>query len=196
MKIKICGIRRLEDADYLNEFMPDFAGLVFAPSVRRVTEEEAKRLRGRLDSRIKTVGVFVNEKAEVIEKLYSEGVIDIAQLHGDEDDFFVRRLKMPVIKAQRVKARSDIKEYGCEMYLFDTLAHGEYGGTGKVFDWSILEGVKKPFFLAGGISAENIREAALVKPYGLDVSSGAETNGFKDRQKIREIICKVRNLNE
>jgi phosphoribosylanthranilate isomerase len=194
MKIKICGIRRIEDVLYLNEFKPDFAGFVFAPSKRIVTFEEAKKLREALDKDIKTVGVFVNGEVEFVRRLAEEKIIDIIQLHGDEDDEYISKLraKVPVVKAQRVKTRDDIKEYDCDMYLFDTLVSGAYGGTGKSFDWSILNGVKKPYFLAGGINEENIDAACRSGAYAIDVSGGVETNGFKDREKIRKIIERVR----
>jgi phosphoribosylanthranilate isomerase len=194
MKIKICGIRRIEDVLYLNEFKPDFAGFVFAPSKRIVTFEEAKKLREALDKDIKTVGVFVNGEVEFVRRLAEEKIIDIIQLHGDEDDEYISKLRanVPVVKAQRVKTRDDIKEYDCDMYLFDTLVSGAYGGTGKSFDWSILNGVKKPYFLAGGINEENIDAACRSGAYAIDVSGGVETNGFKDREKIRKIIERVR----
>lgn len=198
MKVKICGIRRNEDADYLNEFKPDFAGFVFAPSKRQVDFDTAKALRERLDKDIKTVGVFVNAEIEFIRRLAEEKVIDLVQLHGDEDDDYIGRLQspVPVIKAQRVAAKEDIREYGCDMYLFDTLVKGAYGGTGKSFDWSILKEVGKPYLLAGGIDISNIDEALKVGSYALDISGGAETNGFKDREKIKQIIEKVRSYDE
>ncbi len=198
MKIKICGIRRIEDADYLNEFKPDFAGFVFAPSKRQVDFDTARALRARLDKDIKTVGVFVNAEIEFIRRLAEERVIDLVQLHGDEDNDYIERLKspVPVIKAQRVAAKEDIREYNCDMYLFDTLVKGVYGGTGRSFDRSILKDVKDPYFLAGGIDISNIGEALNLRPYGIDISGGVETGGFKDREKIKQIIEKVRSYDE
>ncbi len=198
MKIKICGIRRTEDVEYLNEFPPDYAGFVFANTKRRVSFEEAERFRSLLKPEIKTVGVFVNEDMEFIRKLVKSGVIDLVQLHGDEDERYISELNssVPVIKAQRVRTAGDIKRFETGYYLFDTYRENMYGGTGEAFDWEILKNIDKPYFLAGGITVENIERAMAKKPYAIDVSSGAETNGVKDREKIRKLIYKVRNYNE
>lgn len=198
MKVKICGIRRKEDADYLNEFKVDFAGFVFAPSKRQVSLDEARLLRERLDGKIKTVGVFVNEKPDFVRRLAEEGIIDYIQLHGDEDNDYIRRLAppVPVIKAQRVAGREDIREYCCDMYLFDTFVEGMYGGTGKSFDKGILQNIDKPYFLAGGINIGNLDEALKTSAFAIDISSGVETDGFKDREKIRQITERVKNYNE
>ncbi len=198
MKIKICGIRRTEDVSFLNEFPPDYAGFVFANTRRRISFEEAERLRSLLKPEIKTVGVFVNEDMEFIRKLVRSGVIDLVQLHGDEDEKYIRELNtaVPVIKAQRIIEVGDIKRFETDFYLFDTYRENMYGGTGEAFDWEILKNIDKPYFLAGGITVENIERAMEKKPYAIDVSSGAETNGVKDRDKIRKLIYKVRNYNE
>ncbi len=198
MKIKICGIRRTEDVRFLNESPPDYAGFVFANTRRRVSFEEAERLRSLLKPEIKTVGVFVNEDMEFIRKLVRSGVIDLVQLHGDEDEKYIRELNtaVPVIKAQRIIEVGDIKRFETDFYLFDTYRENMYGGTGEAFDWEILKNIDKPYFLAGGITVENIERAMEKKPYAIDVSSGAETNGVKDRDKIRKLIYKVRNYNE
>ncbi len=198
MKIKICGIRRTEDVRFLNESPPDYAGFVFANTRRRVSFEEAERLRSLLKPEIKTVGVFVNEDMELIRKLVKSGVIDLVQLHGDEDEKYIRELNssVPVIKAQRIIGVGDIKRFETDFYLFDTYREDMYGGTGEAFDWEILKNIDRPYFLAGGITAENIERAMAKKPYAIDVSSGAETNGVKDRDKIRKLIYKVRNCNE
>ncbi len=198
MKIKICGIRRDEDADYLNEFMPDYAGFIFAPTRRYVAPEKAAQLRARLNKKIKTVGVFVNEDIALVKNLAQSGVIDIVQLHGDEDDEYIKNLNVsvPVIKVQRIAEKKDIKRYNSDFYLFDTYKKGVYGGTGERFDWSILSDIDKPYFLAGGLNLDNISEALKTNAFALDVSSGAETDGVKDREKIKKIIQIVRNFNE
>ena len=195
MKIKICGIRRMIDAEYLNFYLPDYAGFIFAPTRRQVSLSDAAKLRNKLESRIKTVGVFVNEDIELVQKTAREGIIDIIQLHGDEDDEYIKKLgkSVPVIKAQRVSSRSDIKDYDTDMYLFDTYVKGIYGGTGKSFDWDILDNIKKPYFLAGGIDINNIDAALKTNAFALDISGGVETDGFKDEKKIKEIIEKVRD---
>lgn len=199
-KIKICGLRREEDVSYVNECLPDYVGFVFAKGKRTVTNETAARLRNMLAPSIVPVGVFVNEDIEVIARLVQEGIIDVVQLHGDEDDAYIRRLRetmeRPIIKAVRVAAPEDV--LGCEAIpadylLFDTRTQGEYGGSGRKFDWKLIKNVKRPFFLAGGIGEDNICEALKsLAPYAVDVSSGVETDGYKDRTKILNMVEKVR----
>ncbi len=200
-KLKICGIKRREDAEFLNEFQPDFAGFVFAGAKRKIDFETAKALREILNPEIKTVGVFVNEDICFIRKLADEHVIDFVQLHGDEDNDYIGKLRedcnLPIIKAQRIAGRDDIRQYDSDYYLFDTKRTGEYGGTGESFDWSVLGDVEKPFFLAGGINLSNLDEALKVaaekNAFALDISSGVETDGQKDKLKIQETVRRVRN---
>ncbi len=199
-KLKICGIKRPEDAEFLNEFQPDFAGFVFAGSKRKIDFETAKALREILNPEIKTVGVFVNEDISFIRKLADEQVIDFVQLHGDEDNGYIGKLRevcsLPIIKAQRIASREDIRHYDSDYYLFDTKRSGEYGGTGESFDWGILGDVEKPFFLAGGINLSNLDEALKIaaekNAFALDISSGVETDGLKDKFKIQETVRRVR----
>ncbi len=200
-KLKICGIKRREDAEFLNEFQPDFAGFVFAGAKRKIDFETAKALREILNPEIKTVGVFVNAEIDFICKLAGEHVIDFVQLHGDEDNDYIAGLRavcnLPIIKAQRIAGRDDIGQYDSDYYLFDTKRTGEYGGTGESFDWSVLGDVEKPFFLAGGINLSNLDEALKVatekNAFALDISSGVETDGQKDKLKIQETVRRVRN---
>lgn len=200
-KIKICGLRRPEDIIYVNECKPDYVGFVFAKSRRQVTEDEAKLLRSALAPGIIPVGVFVNEDIDKVTGLLNEGIIDIAQLHGDEDSTYIARLREKMqrgelIKAVRVASSESIEAAGklnVDYLLLDTYSAKEYGGTGETFDWSVIQEVGKPFFLAGGISSDNICQAIeAVQPYGVDVSSGVETDGVKDREKIIDIITKVK----
>ncbi len=201
VKLKICGLKRREDAEFLNEFQPDFAGFVFAGRKRKIDFDTAKMLRETLDPRIRTVGVFVNEDIGFIQRLADNRIIDFVQLHGDEDNDYIGRLRevctLPIIKAQRIASREDIKPFDADYYLFDTMKTGEYGGTGESFDWSILGEVEKPFFLAGGINLSNLDEALKIatekSAFALDISSGVETDGFKDKQKIQETVRRVRN---
>lgn len=194
--IKICGLSRECDIDYVNEGLPEYIGFVFAESRRRVDPDTALRLRKRLDSRIKTVGVFVNEKADNIIAMHGNGVFDIAQLHGSEtpeETDFIRSAGITVIKAVRIDDEESSKKaklYNADYFLFDCGS----GGGGKTFDWSKLKyRPEKPFFLAGGLGEDNIRAAVdTVKPFAADVSSGAETDGFKDREKILKLIKSVR----
>lgn len=196
-RVKICGVRRAEDITAVNGALPDYVGFVFAQSRRRIDERTAVALKKRIDHRIKVVGVFVNEDVEQIADLFSSDVIDLAQLHGDEDESYIRSLKKlcncPVIKAVHVGATLPALPKGADYLLFDTLSP-ERGGTGKPFDWSLLEGYAgSPFFLAGGLTVQNVSEAIMtLAPYCVDVSSGVETEGIKDADKIYEFIRQVR----
>lgn len=205
VKIKICGLRREEDISYVNECNPDYVGFVFAKSRRQVTREQAKHLRSQLNAGIIPVGVFVNEEMETIAELVLDGIIDVVQLHGEETEQDIERLreltnkKVKIIKAIRVESKSDIeksREFSADYLLFDTFSKEEYGGTGKTFDWTLLKEVQVPFFLAGGISSTNIKEAAdCVTPYAFDVSSAVETDGCKDREKILSLMDRTRQIN-
>jgi phosphoribosylanthranilate isomerase len=201
-KIKICGLSRLVDIDMVNEARPDYIGFVFAKSKRQVTEETASLLKSRLDPAIKAVGVFVNEESDTIIHLCRTGTIDIIQLHGDETEEDIQRLRQavtnPIIKAVRVRTAEDIcgaQQQSCDYLLLDAYREDQYGGSGETFDWSVITQAGKPFFLAGGIHAGNVINAIrLAEPYCIDVSSGVETDGYKDRSKINEIIMKVRSV--
>ena len=191
-KIKFCGIRRTEDVGYVNELHPDYIGFVFwERSKRYVTPETAKKLKGSLAPGIKAVGVFVDEDAEIVADLCDRGIIDIAQLHGGESEEYIAALReltvAPIIKAFKVKSAEDIesaKISPADMVLLDS----GYG-TGKVFDWSLFSSLGRPFFLAGGISAENLGEAIdRFHPYAVDLSSAIETDGVKDRIKMKDIM--------
>ncbi len=195
-KIKICGLSRKIDIDYANASMPDYIGFVFAPGKRNVSLETAKDLKQKLNKEIKAVGVFVNEPKENIIKACNECVIDIIQLHGDEDNRYINSLREhtenPVIKAVRVKDSEDIKDaamLASDYILFDTYSADKYGGTGKSFDWDIIDSFDRPFFLSGGINVENISSAITkCKPFCFDISSGVETYGVKDISKINDVI--------
>lgn len=202
IKIKICGLSRPVDIDFVNEVVPDYIGFVFAKSKRQVNENLAGELKGRLKPEIKSVGVFVNEEPDKIIRLCKHNIIDFIQLHGDEDEAYLNHLKRnitnPVIKATRIRKREDImtaERYHCDYLLLDAYKEGQYGGSGDAFDWSFISGVKKPYFLAGGIHPGNVLEAiSLLHPYGVDVSSGVETDGWKDKEKIIDMITKVRSV--
>lgn len=198
IKIKICGLLRPEDIEYVNEALPDYIGFVFARSRRQVTEEQAELLKKSLDKRIHAVGVFVNAPMEDAVGLLENGVIDIAQLHGNEDEAYVEELKSktrcPVIKAVKVESTEDILTMQNNPADYLLLDHGA-GGTGEAFDWSLASDCRKPFFLAGGIHAGNVENALeKLSPYAIDLSSGVETDGVKDREKIIEIVRRVRNV--
>lgn len=196
-KIKICGLSRPEDIEAVNVARPDYIGFVFARSKRQVDAETAKQLKAALDPEIKAVGVFVNHPGNEIIALATNGIIDVIQLHGDEDEETIFKLKdavsIPVIKAMRIRNKKDIKNTAGDYRLFDTYGVNQYGGSGECFNWNLLKDTKGEFFLAGGLNIENI-EAAIsqVNPYGVDISSGVETNGKKDRDKIIKIVEKIR----
>jgi phosphoribosylanthranilate isomerase len=197
-KIKICGLSKPCDIDFVNDAQPDYIGFVFAKSKRQVTPEQAKLLRKSLNKNITVVGVFVNEPLEHVASMLEEGIIDIPQLHGQEDEAYIKKLKAivnaPVIKAVKVVDRGDItwaEECSADYLLLD---NGP-GGTGQRFDWSLIEAVNKPFFLAGGINCDNVKEAiGRVNPFAVDTSSGVETEGKKDKSKIMEFVRRAKNV--
>lgn len=199
-KIKICGLTREQDIRAVNAALPDYIGFVFAISKRQIDEKKAKLLKQGLNPVIKTVGVFVNEEIEKVINICNSQIIDMVQLHGDEKDDYIKELKKyvsnKIIKAVRVKGPEDVKkamEFSSDFLLFDSYQGKEYGGTGKTFDWSVITGINKPFFLAGGINCCNVTHAIeSCNPYSIDVSSGVETNGYKDPKKIMDIIAAVR----
>jgi len=195
MRIKICGLFRDEDIDYVNEARPDYIGFVFAKSARQVSHVLAQYLRFRLVSEIIPVGVFVNSSVAEIAALYRNGVISIAQLHGDEDESFIIKLKkdtgnkpIPVIKTIKGSQLNNIKT-NADYLLIDSGA-----GSGKTFNWEPLKSIKftKPWFLAGGININNVENAAAFNPFAVDISSGAETDGIKDREKILQLVASIR----
>lgn len=193
--VKICGLRRKEDIEAVNKYVPDYIGFVFAPSKRQVTEEKASELKKFLKPGIKTVGVFVNQDIDMITDFCRKGIIDIPQLHGNETEADINYIKkacdVPVIKAVSVQSTEDILRWRhslCDILLLDNGA----GGTGESFDWNLIEDINKPFFIAGGINEKNVLKALAKKPYGIDVSGGVETDGFKDPAKIKNIIETIR----
>lgn len=229
-KIKMCGLRNLEDIEAVNEWKPDYAGFVFAPESRRyVTAEQAAELKDHLDPRIQAVGVFVDEAPERVAALLNQGVIELAQLHGSEDEEYLVRLReltlKPVIQAFRILSKEDVvraMKSSADEILLDSGA-----GTGSTFNWEILriesdydraidaekDGERafctkrnrekslyaeetRPYFLAGGLNPQNVAEAIRrLHPYAVDVSSGIETDGSKDREKIAAFVTAVRKEN-
>ena len=229
-KIKMCGLRKLEDIEAVNECKPDYAGFVFAPESRQyVTAEQAAELKDHLDPQIQAVGVFVDEAPERVAALLNQGVIELAQLHGSEDEEYLVRLReltdKPVIQAFRILSREDVvraMKSSADEILLDSGA-----GTGSTFNWEVLriesgydraidaekDGEKpfctkrnrekslyaeetRPYFLAGGLNSQNVAEAIRrLHPYAVDVSSGIETDGSKDREKIAAFVTAVRKEN-
>lgn len=205
-KIKICGMQRIEDIEIVNGLLPDYVGFIMSAQNkfrRQVTVETAKKLSKKLNPHIKAVGVFVDEPVKFIRNICSEDIIDLIQLHGHEDNDYINALaknvKIPIIKAVHVKIANDITEaenLDCDYLLLDTAYKDKIGGGGQKFNWNLIpKNVTKPFFLAGGLSAENIKQAIeTVNPYAVDLSSSVETDGYKDREKVREVIDIVRRM--
>ena len=205
VKLKICGMRRSEDIEMANRHKPDYIGFVFADSPRKVSYEQAKELSGLLSDEIVPVGVFVNEHMKLIVDLFKDGIIEMAQLHGDEDEKYIRNLKdksieetgkqIPVINAIEIKEGVDYddellkwRDSASDYFILDS---GK--GSGKTFDWSLIdkesEFFKNSIFLAGGLNSENLALAIEeFNPFAVDLSSSVETDGFKDEEKIKEII--------
>ena len=195
-KIKLCGLRREADIEAANELRPDYIGFVFAGKSRRAVDREtAVRLKALLSREIQAVGVFVNAQPETVAFLLEEEVIDLAQLHGQEDEEYISRLReltdKPLIQAFRIRNAEDARraeKSPAEYILLDAGA-----GDGKTFEWELAESVERPYFLAGGLTPDNAGEAAeRLHPFALDVSSGIETDGWKDPAKMRAFVNHVR----
>ena len=217
-KVKMCGISKVETIPAVVEAKPDYMGLVFAPSKRQVTVDQAKTLVEELhkqyatrynsgaeqstNDEIKTVGVFVNETLDNLITIAKEVNLDAVQLHGDEDEAFIKALKektdVEVWKAVQIRSAADAEAWidsSADMLLFDAYHKDERGGTGEVFDWSCLDEFERPFMLAGGIDSTNVARAIrTVRPYGIDISSGIETDGVKDDEKIKAFTNIVRTI--
>lgn len=195
-KIKLCGLKRACEIEWVNELKPDYIGFVFSKKSRRyVNPGEAGKLKAMLHSSIKAVGVFVDAKPEVIVGMAELEVIDAVQLHGNEDEAYLRELKklikIPVFQAFRITSAEDVKraeESSADMVLLDAGA-----GCGEVFDWSLLKDMKRPYFLAGGLTPENVSDAIdRLQPYGVDASSSLERSGVKEKEKMTAFLEAVR----
>lgn len=195
-KLKLCGLSRPCDINYANELKPEYIGFVFAPGSRRfVSPETAAKLKKDLSPEILAVGVFVNETVELVADLLAENVIDLAQLHGNEDEDYLAALRAltdkPIIQAFRPVCAQDMilaEHSNADFILFDSGA-----GTGKAFDWTLLQHIHRPYFLAGGLDAANAGEAVRkLHPFAVDVSSGIETDGVKDKTKMAAFTAAVR----
>ena len=198
--IKMCGLSQKRDIQAVNEIKPEYIGFVFwAKSKRYISPEKALEFKQMLDENIKAVGVFVDESIEKVAELLENGVIDLAQLHGSETEDYIHKLRemtdKPIIKAFKIRSLGDVeravKSYA-DMILLDAGM-----GDGKIFDWSLIQDITRPYFLAGGLNCENIAEAVRkIKPYAVDVSSGIETDGLKDIKKMTAFAMAVRKEDE
>ena len=199
-KIKICGLSRLQDIEVINEIKPDFIGFVFADfSHRYIDKAAAKKLKAALDPEIKAVGVFVDEDVNETASYINENIIDMVQLHGNEDDTYISRLRaecsrpVEIIKAFNFNKTKDIKII--ENSAADYVMIDSGCGTGEVFDWSKLGNIKRPFFLAGGLGCENVSDAIkTIHPFAVDVSSGVEIDKLKDPEKMNGFVKTVREF--
>lgn len=215
MKIKICGLKRIEDINYVNHAMPDWVGFVFAGTKRKIDFDTAHQLKKALKPEIASVGVFVNADLPFVLRLVESEIVDMVQLHGDETEDYILALRAalkergkgqtPIMKAVRVKDMEQVLEAErlCVDYLLlDAFTAGEYGGTGKVFDHKLIPNLTRPYILAGGIDSKNARpiletlSQAGKLPVCVDVSSAVEINGYKDEQRIMEMVAAVRQMEE
>jgi phosphoribosylanthranilate isomerase len=198
-KIKICGLSRPQDIDYVNQAQPDFCGfIVNVPKSRRnVSPDTLRQLRKNLRPEVLPVGVFVNEDPDTIVSLVADGTLSLVQLHGQEDEGYIAalraRISVPIIKAFRVDTQQDVETAQQSSADYILLDNGS-GGTGQVFDWSLLQSAARPYILAGGLGPNNLAAViAQLHPFAVDLSSGVETEGFKDREKILAAVQAVRS---
>lgn len=210
--VKVCGIRQIEDVEFLNELKPEYAGFVFCKSKRQINLEVGAQLMEKLDKNIKRVGVFQNNSLEEVRNTAEVLKLDVIQLHGMEDENYIKKLfPFKIWKSISIDVSQDLKDdgkikfyedeinkvcrYGVEAVLIDSSVKGSSGGTGRSFNWELLDNlnINKKIILAGGLNFYNITQAInIVKPYTVDVSSGVEENGIKSFEKIKQFIDKVR----
>ena len=195
-KIKLCGLSRLCDIEAVNELRPEYVGFVFVNTSKRyISQEKAKELKKRLAPEIKTVGVFADKHPEQIAEICRKGIVDMVQLHGGEDEAYIRRLKalmaQPVIRAFCIRTAKDADK--AEKCSADYILLDSGAGSGTTFDWKLVQNVERPYFLAGGLHIGNIKKAVeQLNPDGVDVISGVETDGWKDKRKMQALIAAVR----
>ena len=195
-KIKLCGLSRDCDIETANKLKPDFIGFVFAAkSKRRVTHLQAAELKSKLDPEIKAVGVFLDDDLDMVASMMNLGIVDVVQLHGTEDEEYLAKLRTitdkPIIKAFVIRSEDDVKRAEESSADYVLLDGGK--GEGKAFDWSLLKEIKRPFFLAGGLNTENVAAAVKsLRPFAVDVSTGVETDGVKDTEKMTAFVAEVR----
>ncbi|MEE0872897.1 MAG: phosphoribosylanthranilate isomerase [Ruminococcus sp.] len=195
-KIKLCGLSRMEDIETVNAIKPDFIGFVFAErSKRRVSPLKATELKSKLDPDIKAVGVFLNDDLDMVAAMLNLGIVDLVQLHGAEDEDYLQKLRKitdkPIIKAFIIRSPEDVERAESSTADYILLDGGK--GEGKSFDWSLLKDIKRPYFLAGGLNPDNASEAVkTLKPFAVDVSTGIETDGKKDSEKMTAFAAAVR----
>jgi phosphoribosylanthranilate isomerase len=196
-KIKLCGLSRICDIETANVLRPDYIGFVFATKSKRyVSADQAMELKRLLSADIQAVGVFVDEDINQIIHLTKKGIIDVVQLHGSEDNSYIQALKdninIPIIQAFRIEDIDKVNESKADYVLLDSGA-----GSGEVFDWKLIQNIKRPYFLAGGLTVDNVSKAIeRLNPFGVDVSSGIETDGLKDKEKMTAFVKACREVDK
>ena len=195
-KIKLCGLSRIEDIEAANNLKPDFIGFVFAAkSKRRVSHLKAAELKSKLNPETKAVGVFLDDDLDTVGALMNLGIVDLVQLHGSEDEEYISKLRAitdkPIIKAFIINNEDDVKQAEASSADYILLDGGK--GEGRAFNWKLLESIKRPYFLAGGLNADNAEAAvADLHPFAVDVSTGIESGGVKDKEKMAAFVTAVR----
>ena len=199
-KIKLCGLSRTQDIEAANKLKPDYIGFVFAAkSKRRVSPLKATELKSRLDPEIKAVGVFLDDDLDAVAAMMNLGIVDLVQLHGSEDEEYIKKLRTitdkPVIKAFIINSAEDVRRAEASTADYILLDGGK--GEGKAFDWSLLKNIRRPYFLAGGLNPGNAADAVrTLAPFSVDVSTGIETDGKKDEEKMTAFVNAVREGEE
>ena len=195
-KIKLCGLSRIEDIKAANELKPDYIGFVFAAkSKRRVSHLKAAELKSKLNPETKAVGVFLDDDLDTVGALMNLGIVDLVQLHGSEDEEYLTKLRAitdkPIIKAFIINNEDDVKRAEASSADYILLDGGK--GEGRAFNWKLLEKINRPYFLAGGQDAHNAATGvADLHPFAVDVSTGIETDGVKDKEKMTAFVAAVR----
>ena len=195
-KIKMCGLSSIEDIEAANAIKPDYIGFVFAEiSKRRVSAPEASKLKSKLDPDIKAVGVFLDDKLDFVASMLNLGIVDVVQLHGSENEEYIEKVReitnKPIIKAFIIRSKEDVER--AEKSTADYILLDGGKGEGRSFNWKLLESIKRPYFLAGGLNADNAEAAvADLHPFAVDVSTGIESGGVKDKEKMAAFVTAVR----
>lgn len=196
VRVKVCGIQTIEAAEVATQAGADMIGFVFAKSKRSVTVDQAKKIACTIPSSVKKVGVFVNKTSEEIIAIAEQVGLDVIQLHGDEPPEMLGKLPYPTIKAFPIDKIDHINSYAADFFLIDSPAEKYRGGSGKTFDWRLIDDLqinRNKLILAGGLTAQNVQEAiSVVQPIAVDTSSGVETNGKKDHDKIKQFIAQAK----
>jgi phosphoribosylanthranilate isomerase len=194
-KIKLCGLTRTVDIEVVNNLLPEYIGFVFAPKSKRyISPAQAEILKNLLDKKISAVGVFVNENISTVAEIAK--FLDLIQLHGNEDENYISQLRnftdKKIIKAFKIKTAEDLN--AAESCTADFILLDSGAGTGEIFNWQLLKNFKRPYFLAGGLTVENVSDAVkLLKPFAVDVSSGIESGGLKDAVKMKKFVEIIRS---